>query len=178
MNRHTLPAPFKHPRAQKGLSLAELMLTMAIAIILLGLAAPNFVDFIQRTHLTNTTYALYRAMQLTRSEAIKRNARVDLVALNGNWQEGWQVMVANNTITEHGTLPQDIQVSATFNTPNTTMISYGSSGRTRTRNSSNTPQVGSIRLSTGKHTRFIIINFLGRARICTPTLATAPSCSH
>jgi type IV fimbrial biogenesis protein FimT len=86
-------------KAQHGFSLIELMVTIAIAAILLAIAAPSFDSVAQSMKLTSYANSLVASIQLARSEAIKRNAVVSLcVSSNGStcetggWEQGWIVM--------------------------------------------------------------------------------------
>lgn len=159
-----------------GIGLIESIIALFIVLILFCLAMPHMSDLLNQTRLLNATYALYHAIQFTKSEAIHHNQRVDMVARHDNWQQGWQVKLGQQVRMEHNALSEAIAITTSFNTPYRHMISYGPSGRSRTIKNPNAPQVGHIRLSTGTHTRFIIINFLGRARICRPLLAKSQTC--
>ena len=57
---------------EKGFSLLELMVVVALAAILLGFAVPSFQGLLSRNHLTATTNTLVFSFQTARSEAIKR----------------------------------------------------------------------------------------------------------
>jgi len=57
---------------ESGLSLIELMVVLALAAVLLGLAIPSFQSLVDRNHLTATTNTLVFSLQTARSEAIKR----------------------------------------------------------------------------------------------------------
>jgi type IV fimbrial biogenesis protein FimT len=90
---------------ERGFTLIELMVTVAIAAILALLAAPSFNDAILRHKLTGYANNFVAAAQLARSEAIKRNAIVRICrsadgascATSGTWQQGWIVFHdANN----------------------------------------------------------------------------------
>lgn len=88
----------------KGFTLVELMITLAIAVILLGLAAPSFVDIIKDNRLTTQINTLSASLNFARSEAIKRSVTVTVCKSNngttcdGNWQDGWIVFQDLNDI--------------------------------------------------------------------------------
>lgn len=60
----------------RGLTLMELMVTVAIMAILLVLAVPSFNAFLARGRLTGAAEALAQDLQLAKSEALRRNAEV------------------------------------------------------------------------------------------------------
>jgi type IV fimbrial biogenesis protein FimT len=81
----------------KGFTLIELMITLTVAAILLGLAAPSFIGIIKDSRLTTQINSLAASLNLARSEAIKRSLTVtvcksnDQTACGGNWHDGWIV---------------------------------------------------------------------------------------
>ena len=97
----------KHPawgstiRAQvrHGFTLVEMVVTVAIVAILLGIAIPSYNETILNMKLTSYTNNLVASILLGRSEAIKRNALVSLCVSSsgtactaGGWQQGWILM--------------------------------------------------------------------------------------
>ena len=83
---------------QQGLSLIELLITMTIAVILLAVGVPSFIEF--TTSNTASSYAndLLADLNYARSEAITRGSWVVVckgaTATNcttGNWEDGWKV---------------------------------------------------------------------------------------
>ena len=65
---------------QFGFTLIELMITLAISAILLSVAAPAYQSFIGSTALTTATNDLVAALNMARSEALKRDGQVSLRA--------------------------------------------------------------------------------------------------
>ena len=83
--------------AMKGFTLMELMFTLAVAAVLLGLAAPSFTDILKNTRLTTQMNNLASAINFTRSEAVKTGLPATICKSNdgascsGNWQDGWLI---------------------------------------------------------------------------------------
>lgn len=167
----------KQQAQQTGFTLTEFLITLSIAAILITLVAPSFNNLIQQARLTIATNELISAINLTRIEAIKRNGRVDLIAHDSNWKNGWIITANDQTIFHHEALHKDINVDSNFTSNTKAYIAYNGSGRTRTDANSYTSQSGSIRLSIGKYSRLIVVNFLGRVRVCNPITETARTCA-
>lgn len=62
----------------RGLTLMELMVTVAIMAILLVLAVPSFNAFLARGRVSGAAETLAQDLQLAKSEALRRNADVRL----------------------------------------------------------------------------------------------------
>ena len=67
-------------KKHSGFTLMELMVTLAVASVLLGLAVPNFRDFIRNSRLTSAANDLIGALNAARTEAIKRQLPVAVCA--------------------------------------------------------------------------------------------------
>ncbi|HDY86396.1 hypothetical protein LCGC14_0553970 [marine sediment metagenome] len=109
----------------KGFTLVELMITLAIAAILVGLAAPSFNDLIKDSRLTTQINSLTASLNFARSEAIKRAITVtvcksdDGEECGGNWNEGW---IIYEDINGNGSVDTDdtiIRVNSALTTGNT-----------------------------------------------------------
>lgn len=76
-----------HPLTQKGFSLVELVVVIAIFAILATFAIPSYKEMIQNNMIRNTAESMLSGMQIARGEAVKRNASVqfDLRGGNGAW---------------------------------------------------------------------------------------------
>ncbi len=61
-------------RRQRGVTLVELFIGLAIAGVLLSLALPNFTTFLQNTQIKNAAETTLTGLTLARTEAVRRNA--------------------------------------------------------------------------------------------------------
>ncbi|WP_417660587.1 GspH/FimT family pseudopilin [Pseudomonas sp.] len=91
----------------KGFTLIELMVTVAVLAIVITVAAPSFSNLLADNRASALANELQGALQLARSEAIKRrqnvtvcrsNAAQDDCADGTNWANGWLVELANGDI--------------------------------------------------------------------------------
>ncbi len=67
-------------RQARGFTLIELMVTLTVAAILLAIAVPSFTYLTVSSKLTTTANDLVAALNVARSEAIKRNTVVNVNA--------------------------------------------------------------------------------------------------
>lgn len=79
----------------RGFTAVELMVTIAVLLLLTTLAVPQMGPFLQRQRLKNATMDLASSVVLARSEAIKRNGTVYVVANGTDWSKGWTVSTAS-----------------------------------------------------------------------------------
>jgi len=98
-------------RRAGGFTTVELLVVIAIAAILAMVGAPSFSTFLNNSRLSSTSSQLLNELNLARSEAIKRNARVLVCVRNAagtdcgtgtNWAAGWLVCYDNETASTPG----------------------------------------------------------------------------
>src|SRR3990167_8172459 len=81
-------------KQQSGFTLVELMITLAILAILLGLAMPAVTDFAIKQRVSSQANEMMLSLAFARSEAVKLNQDVRVIprasAANG-WSDGWCV---------------------------------------------------------------------------------------
>jgi type IV fimbrial biogenesis protein FimT len=104
---------------QGGFTLVELMVTIAVAAILLALAVPSFYEMSLNSKLKSAANDLAASALLARSEAIKRNATVQLcVSTNGtacttgSWEAGWIVVSGTEVLQYRQAAPSGFKVLA------------------------------------------------------------------
>lgn len=110
-----------------GFTLVELMITVAILVILLTIAVPNFGQFVQGGRMDTVQDRLVASLSLARSEAISSRRTVILCPRSANvnscgddWALGWSVIRDGAAIKveeppENG-VTLDADRSITFNT--------------------------------------------------------------
>lgn len=79
------------PAKARGFTLIELMITVAVAIILAGIAMPSFRSMLASERMSSESFDVMAMLTLARSEAIKRNGPVTATPANGDWKQGWAI---------------------------------------------------------------------------------------
>lgn len=170
---------------QRGVTLVELLTTLAVFSILLGMAVPGYGFLVNGSRLASITNHLTGALSYARSEAIKRGVRVSLcksgsakAALpacepDSGWQDGWLVFVdqgvigefegSDQLLTVQSHNPDDIVVSTTnYSTYASYLPSGVSQGPTHL-------ATGSFHICLAGNKRSLIINSTGRVRLAKST---------
>lgn len=125
-------------RNHVGFTLIELMITIAIAALLLGVAVPSMASMMESNRRAAAVNSLISDMQLARSAAASRGAEVVVChSTNGtscsgqsnpDWSTGWLVFVDN--VAANGSVDTDEEVLAVAGARSgVTMPSTASSGR-------------------------------------------------
>ena len=76
--------------AQRGVTLAEMLIGIAILGILMAVGLPSYRGWIQNTQIRTAAESVLNGMQLARNEAVRRNLNVQLVL---GAQSSWTISV-------------------------------------------------------------------------------------
>lgn len=165
-------------RFQRGFTLIEMMITIAIAAILISLAVPSFNIMLANAQIRTAGQALHDGLQLARVEAIRRNERV--IFTKGT-QSTWTVSTESGGATLQTRPYTEGSTAATVSvTPNSaTEVTFNAFGRVvaNTDASSSISQLDIdvpttlIAAADSKNLR-ITITVGGATRLCDPN-ATA-----
>jgi len=80
-----------------GFTLVELMITLVVGAILMGIAVPSYRTFVQDSRLSSKANALVYSLNLARNQAVKMDSTVEVCASSngtscgGAWADGWIV---------------------------------------------------------------------------------------
>jgi len=78
---------------QHGFSLIELLMGLAITGIVLQLVSPVFATLIESNRREQAAQALFSGIRTARTEAIVRNQAVVIHGINGDWSQGWRIIL-------------------------------------------------------------------------------------
>lgn len=154
---------------ESGYTLIELMVVLAIAGIVLMTAIPSFQRQIQRHQIVTVANEMFYGIELTRTEAIARNRYIRMAPVDHiNWENGWHIYVStryarfykpgDQVLLRHAAMPAGIYVVGDSS------IAYNGAGRSM----GNGMHAGTWQLIGVDDSRYIKINFQGRARLCNP----------
>lgn len=94
---------------QKGVTLVELVIGVAILAIVSAIAVPSYTEFIANSQIRSTTESIRNGLQVARAEAVKRNATVAFT-LNGSdtsWVVGCPTVSVNCPATIQTKAPKE-----------------------------------------------------------------------
>lgn len=111
-------------REQRGFTLVELMMTITVVVVLTLIALPYLGTFLQSQQVKNAAMDISSSVSFARSEAIKRNAQIDIVPNGGTWVSGWKVQSSGTSLRSYDAYG-NLSVTAT----NVGPLSFGGDGR-------------------------------------------------
>jgi len=168
-----------------GFTLLELMTAVGISAILLAIAVPAFRNITVNSQLTAQVNDLVSALNVARSEAIKRNGTITFcraplatstacATSAGDWAN-WIVRTSGGTVLRRGTVATDSAIAVVSDLDTDTMT-FSSDGLARTGGALVT--LKTIRVSTTKLSRDNLrcITVGGGSRISTKP-QTGPTCT-
>lgn len=125
---------------QQGVSLIEIMIAISILSIIMFIGVPSFQNFFERSRANAASESLVSAIQLARSEALRRGTNVTLCARqeaaggavtcspNATWSDGWLVVDNANNVIRDWRLRGDVNVAIFSNAVAINRIVYNSRG--------------------------------------------------
>jgi type IV fimbrial biogenesis protein FimT len=178
--------PRTQPTQQTGLTLLELVIVLAIVAVLAVMAVPSIVDRWQRETVTLLAERLASTISLAQRTAQHRHAHTEVGPREPSlgWASGWELVVFPTTkmsgaasmsgkeILVSVPLPSvpPVRLTAPDSLPRGT-LSYEAVGYSR-----RTEVTGvTLKITSGRHTRCVVINTVGHVRICDPD--TDSSCT-
>ncbi|MBD9679729.1 GspH/FimT family pseudopilin [Pseudomonas sp. PDM18] len=151
-----------------GFTLLELVVTLVVAAILMGIAVPSLNEATLRSKLSASANDLVAGVAMGRSEAIKRNAVTSLCVSSdgascgsGGWEQGWIVISGAIVIQKHPAAPRGFKVIS-----NVTKIDFQPTGVGNTQASLTVCRYAP---SAGSTERLVNVSATGRAYVSKTT---------
>ena len=162
--------------SNRGFTLVELMITLVIVGILASVALPSFNEFIRRGQIRSASEAVLNAMQLARSEAVKRNELVSFVLGIGAGVTSWSVQDAAGTVIQRsrdsGEGGGDVEV--VLNPGGASRVTFNGLGRVADNAAGGGATLTSITFSIPgivQTRRIDVVPPGGQVRICDPAVS-------
>lgn len=86
-------------KKQRGFTLVELMIALAVTAILVSIAAPSFQTSIEKRRILTINDSYSAGLRLARSEAVARSRTITVCPSNdqstcsGTWSDGWLIFI-------------------------------------------------------------------------------------
>jgi type IV fimbrial biogenesis protein FimT len=106
-------------RPQKGFTIIELMVTLAVLAVVVAIAAPSFSGLLRDSRNQAIRNEMASALQMARSEAVKRRTNVIICKRNednddcdnGNdWSNGWLIKTSGGLVIKVWDAPNSVAV--------------------------------------------------------------------
>lgn len=144
----------KPARNERGFTLIELIIVIAVMAILLAAAVPNFTSFVISNRIKSASFDVYASILAARSAAITRNTTITITPTSGttNWAAGWSITAGGVTLKTQNAFP-----GVTMTGPAT--LVYNSAGRL---DAAATPVSLTATNATAQASRCVTIDLSGR----------------
>ena len=134
------PCLSAHPNNVVGITIVELVISLAVVSILAATGVPAFSSFIQSNRLSNSAFDLLATIQLARSESVKRRTKVVLCrsadptsatpSCGGSantWTTGWLVFASGDSNSTYQAATDTLLEIGLVDMRNVTIITNGTS---------------------------------------------------
>ncbi|MBS1196237.1 MAG: Tfp pilus assembly protein FimT [Proteobacteria bacterium] len=171
----------QNSKRARGFSLIELCIVVVILGITLSIGLPAFQTWLQNTQLRTSAETVMNGIQLARTEAVRRNRRVEFILSNPGVAggTGWTVQLQDGTppiqSKPNGEGTQNAVLTVFPN--GATTLTFNGFGRTETTNRDASVPLAMIDIDTGitfddkREWRINVTN--GVARMCDRKITTA-----
>lgn len=174
---------------QRGTSIVELTVVVTIIAVLAMLAIPSFSEWIENTRIRATAESVQTGLQITRSEAVRKNTRVEFRLsdnLGSAGATGWSIVQTNASSTplqqkNDGEKSATIVITSLPSGADT--ITFDGTGRAWMGNGGKNPDgsafisqldidSATLSASASRNLRILIDTTGGRIRMCDPSATT------
>lgn len=171
---------------RSGFTLIELVIVVAILALVLMFGVPGFMEWSQNTQIRASAESIQAGLQSARSEAVRRNARIEFRLSDNVGQEGetgWSIVeVSTSTVLQSRPRAEGSnRVVVTTLPSGADIITFDGTGRTPSGASTNSDgsafltriNIDSAALSTASSRDLAItLSLGGQIRMCDPNVST------
>ena len=123
-------------RKPRGFTLVELVITIAVAAVLMAIAVPSFNSVLAGWRLSSVTNELIAAVHLTRSEAVRLNRSVSLcrtanataTTCAGGGSAAWNQWIVTSTNVIRRGSPENVSAINVASTFGNDTVTFGPNG--------------------------------------------------
>jgi type IV fimbrial biogenesis protein FimT len=175
----------RHAQAirQAGVTLLELAIVLATVAVLAVMAVRSVIDHWQRETVILLAERLVSTISLAQRTAQYRHAQTEISPREPSqgWASGWTLTVLPTTKTPGAACVSGKEVLVSVSLPTVPTVwlsvprgtlSYEAVGYSRMTQATGT----TVTVSSGRHTRLVRINKVGRPRICDPDTDSSGNC--
>ncbi len=166
-----------------GVTLLELVIVLAILTLLAVMVVPPTIDRWQRETVTLLAERLASTISLAQRTAQHRHLQTEIAPRNASsdWASGWELTVLATAGTPGAAAASEREIMVSIPLPTVpavrlsvprSKISYEAVGYSRMTEVTGT----TVTISSGRHTRLIRVNTVGRPRICDPHADRGGNC--
>lgn len=167
-------------KTQRGVTLIEMIIAIAIVAIAIVAGIPSFKAWIQNTQIRTAAESLQNGLQIARNEAVRRNMNVEFRL---GTDSGWSVVTVRTgeTVQERSAGEGSVNVDLTPTPAAATIVTFDGLGRVRSLNNDGSVPLtqldldvpGSILPAEDSRELRIQITSGGQVRMCDPNVLEA-----
>ena len=165
-----------------GFTLIELMITIALGAIVMGIGVPSFQNLVVKNRIQTQASEIRSSLAMARVEAIRRGLRVRVCpGQNGcdgsaNWHGGWNSFVDRNN--DNNIDPNETQLEVHTRLDGSSTLTGANHVIFKSDGTASDARELNLCTADGdaRHRRSIRISNVGRVKVCGPPAAGEPAC--
>ena len=180
-----MSAPAQPVARAAGFTLVELIVSIAVVAILMGLGIPSFMQSLRNAEIRNAADAITNGMQRARAEAVSRNANV-FFKLSTSTSSSWTVDYVTKPVSTDPAIDARLSTEGSSNVTITALASDLATAATTATfnnlgqvvvNADGTSTLNRVNLSStgGNQSLRVTLGAGGNAKVCDPSLVVNSS---
>nr|HIA89062.1 prepilin-type N-terminal cleavage/methylation domain-containing protein [Gammaproteobacteria bacterium] len=157
-----------------GFTLIELMITIALGAIVMGIGVPSYQDFVVKNRIQTQASEIRSSLAMARVEAIRRGLRVRVCpgqdrCVGANWHDGWNSFVDKNS--DNNIDPNETQLEVHIRLDGGSTLTGANHVIFKSDGTASKARILNLCTADGDdspHRRGIHVSNVGRVRVCDP----------